>query len=179
MIYEKKKIILLNLVFHDRKKCDKQMKLHDYLLTLLMEESSEVVVACSKIIRYGTHAFLSKDKEMTTENLLAHELIDCVAPMILLAEIGVNIMPTTVDALLTKEETILDIEYRLKTIFRLTKENTNLELDRDELQDLEDKVLAKIDEYKLIAKDKVNKKNYNFIVGQYQNKDRNNDKSTK
>ena len=67
-------------------------KLQDYLLTLLMEESSDIIKASSKIIRYGKGYKFQNYREMTTEDVLRDELIDAITVTLLLNLSGMQII---------------------------------------------------------------------------------------
>lgn len=115
------------------------MLLKDFLLTSLMEELSESVKDCSKIIRYGyDYSFINSKDKMTTEDLLSHSIANCQAIIILLNFLKIYITPTTSNHLINEGATINEMEYRIRNVFKFIKENNEyLDINLKELNNLE------------------------------------------
>ena len=119
-------------------------KLQDYLLTLLMEESSDIIKASSKIIRYGKDYKFQNYREMTTEDVLRNELIDSITVTLLLNLSGMQIAPSLVEDLLKDDSMFIDVSYRINNILKFIENNLiNLQLDREKFKefDLKTKLL--------------------------------------
>ena len=113
-------------------------KLQDYLLTLLMEESSDIIKASSKIIRYGKDYKFQNYREMTTEDVLRNELIDSITVTLLLNLSGMQIAPSLVEDLLKDDSMFIDVSYRINNILKFIENNLiNLQLDREKFKEFD------------------------------------------
>ena len=113
-------------------------KLQDYLLTLLMEESSDIIKASSKIIRYGKGYKFQNYREMTTEDVLRDELIDAITVTLLLNLSGMQIAPNLVEDLLKDDSMFIDVSYRINNILKFIENNLiNLQLDKEKFREFD------------------------------------------
>ena len=137
-------------------------KLQDYLLTLLMEESSDIIKASSKIIRYGKNYKFENYEDITTEDVLRNELADAITVTMLADLSGMQIAPKLVANLLKDDSMFLEVSYRINNILKFIENNLeSLQIDKEVFKDFEVKTkyllkdakvkLKEIEERKLIG----------------------------
>ena len=113
-------------------------RLQNYLLTLMMEESSDIIKASSKIIRYGNNYKFSNYDDMTTEDVLRDELLDAIVVTILLNLTGMKIAPGLVADLLKEDSMFIDVRYRINNMLKFINDNLeSLQIDREDFRRLE------------------------------------------
>lgn len=125
-------------------------KLQDYLLTLLMEESSDIIKASSKIIRYGKNYRFENYGEITTEDVLRNELVDAITVTMLLDLSGMKIAPKLVTNLLKDDSMFIDVSYRVNNILKFVENNLeSLQLDKEKFREFESKTRNVLKEAKM------------------------------
>ena len=142
------------------------MKLQDYLLILLNEESSEVIRASSKVIRHGKDHIIANVDSITTEDILSNEIADCFANIFLLNCSGLTVVPNVSEIMLRDETSFNEIECRVNAIMRVTENNPNLNLNKQEFEEFKKRVYDILNTRKYELKEKIDRKNYKAIIGE-------------
>lgn len=124
--------------------------LQNYLLILMMDESTDIVKASTNIIRYGNNSELGRYKDITTEEVLRNELIDAIAITMLLNLTGMNIVTDLVINLLKDDSMYIEINYRITNVLKFMRNNLErLQLNRDIFNEFESKAKRLLEDAKL------------------------------
>lgn len=123
------------------------MKLQDYLLTLMMEKSSNIIKISGEIKRYGCNFRHSNSGEMTLEEELHSDLVDAITVTVLLNLSGMDVAPGLVGDLLREESMYIDVSYRINYILKNLKIRLkDLQIDKNNFEKLEDKAKEFLEE---------------------------------
>lgn len=116
------------------------MKLRDYLLTKLMEESADIIKISGELKRYGCKFRLPNSKDMTLEEKLHSELVDAITATVLLNLSGMDVAPGLVGDLLREESMYIDVSYRINYILKNLKIRLkDLQIEKEDFERLEEK----------------------------------------